>query len=261
MAIEPNRLSHCFAALHAQNRPALVTFLMGGDPDLARSRELLCALPGQGADIVELGMPFSDPAADGPSIQAAGNRALAAGSTLKHILELARAFRAQHAETPLILMGYVNPVFHYGIEAFARDAAAAGVDGVILVDLPPEEEAEFMPHFRAHGIARIRLVTPVTDDTRLAQILPDAEGFVYYIAVAGITGTKGATAEAIAAGVARVKRHTTLPVVAGFGIRTPEQAATLAPHLDGIVVGSALVERASKGEDVGELVRRLRGAL
>lgn len=255
------RLSTLFSTLKTQNRPALVTFTMAGDPDLARSEALLLSLPGAGADIVELGMPFSDPAADGPSIQAAGVRALKAGTKTKDVLGIAARFRAAHPITPLILMGYYNPILHYGPEAFARDAAAAGADGVIVVDLPPEEEAELATPLAAHRLAFIRLIAPTTGDARLARILRNASGFVYTIGVKGITGTTSAASEDIAARVAHLREFTSLPIVAGFGIRTPEQAAALKASTDGIVIGSAIVERAHNASAALAFMRELAAAI
>ena len=238
-----DRLAARFTALKRAGRGGLVTFVTAGDPDAATSRAILLGLPEAGADVVELGMPFSDPVADGPAIQAASERALKAGATLRKTLELARAFRAAHAETPLVLMGYYNPIYRYGVDAFARDAAAAGVDGLIIVDLPPEEADELAGPARAAGLHLIRLVTPTTDAKRLPVVLEGAGGFVYYVAIAGITGTRSAAAGSIASAVARIRRATELPVAVGFGIKTPAQAGEISRIADAAVVGSSLVER------------------
>jgi tryptophan synthase alpha chain len=238
-----SRLSDTFTRLCAENRAAFVPFIMAGDPDRAASERLLAGLPAAGADIIELGMPFSDPMADGPSIQAAGLRALKAGMTLVSVLDMARAFRARNTDTPLVLMGYYNPVYHYGPERFARDAVAAGVDGVILVDLPPEEEAEFAGPARAAGLDLIRLVSPVTDGQRLSRIAQSASGFLYYVSLTGVTGAAAAPLEQTQAAVSRIKAASNLPVGVGFGIRTPAQAAAVARFADAVIVGSAIVDR------------------
>jgi tryptophan synthase alpha chain len=243
------RLDSRFAELKQQGRAAFVTFLMAGDPDLDTSLELLKALPKAGADIIEIGMPFTDPMADGPAIQAAGLRALKAGTTLKKTLDLVRAFRKDDDATPLVLMGYYNPIYIYGVEPFLVDAKAAGVDGLIIVDLPPEEDAELcLPAIKA-GLNFIRLATPTTDDKRLPAVLANTSGFVYYVSVTGITGAASADASVVSAAVTRIKRHTPLPVCVGFGIRTPEAARDIARHADGAVVGSALVDALSRSLD------------
>ena len=235
-----SRLTRTFAAL---NRPALITFVTAGDPSPAQSALILDALIEGGADIVELGMPFSDPMADGPSIQASSLRALAAQTTLITTLHQAAAFRVAHPDTPLILMGYLNPILAHGAARFAADAAQAGVDGVIVVDLPPEEAPDLAPQLAAHGLHLIRLATPTTDAARLPQVLAGASGFLYYVSVAGITGAGSATADTIGEAVARLKAATDLPVAVGFGIRTPEQAAAVARSgADAVVVGSAIVD-------------------
>jgi tryptophan synthase alpha chain len=248
-ATAADRVAARFAALKAAGRGGLVTFVTAGDPDEATSRAILLGLPDSGADIVELGMPFSDPVADGPAIQAASERALKAGMTLRKTLGLARAFRAAHADTPLVLMGYYNPIYHYGVDAFTRDAAAAGVDGLIVVDLPPEEAEELSAPARAAGLHMIRLATPTTDARRLPLVLEGAGGFVYYVAIAGITGTRSAAIDSITEAVARIRKATELPVAVGFGIKTPEQAAEVASVADAAVVGSSLVERIVAGLD------------
>jgi tryptophan synthase alpha chain len=247
----PTRIDRRFAELSRQDRAALVTFVMAGDPDPAASLAILKALPAAGADVIELGMPFTDPMADGPAIQAAGLRALRAGTTLAKTLEIAAAFRASDDTTPLVLMGYYNPVYVYGIEAFLRDAKAAGVDGLIVVDLPPEEDQELCLPALAAGLNFIRLATPTTDDARLPAVLANTSGFVYYVSITGITGAAAPEISKVAAAVRRIKAHTRLPVAVGFGVKNAESAAAIAAHADGVVVGSALVERvrASLGSD------------
>ena len=235
------RIDRRFAELKTEGRAALVTFLTAGDPDPATSLALVCALPAAGADVIELGMPFTDPMADGPAIQMSSQRALKAGQTLKKTLELVRAFRGSNDATPLVLMGYYNPIYVYGVDRFLRDATSAGVDGLIIVDLPPEEDEELcLPALKA-GLNFIRLATPTTDDKRLPAVLANTSGFVYYVSITGITGAATPDAEKVAAAVARIKRHTKLPVAVGFGVRTAEQAAGIASGADGVVVGSALV--------------------
>ena len=237
-----SRLDQCFASLKAARRAALVTFVTAGDPDLATSQALLEALPGAGADIIELGMPFTDPMADGPAIQASALRALQGGQTLRKTLAMAAQFRRANAGTPLILMGYYNPIYVYGVDAFLRDARAAGVDGLIVVDLPPEEDEELcLPAIKA-GLAFIRLATPTTDDARLPAVLANTSGFVYYVSIAGITGAAAPDADAVGAAVARIKAHTHLPVAVGFGVKDASSAAAIAAKADGVVVGSALIE-------------------
>jgi tryptophan synthase alpha chain len=236
------RIDSRFAELKKQGRSALVTFVMAGDPDPAASLEVLKALPKAGADIIEIGMPFTDPMADGPSIQAAGLRALKSGMTLKKTLEMVRSFRKDDDSTPLVLMGYYNPIYIYGVDQFLIDAKSAGVDGLIIVDLPPEEDTELcLPAMKA-GLNFIRLATPTTDDKRLPAVLANTSGFVYYVSITGITGSASADAKVVGEAVARIKRHTKLPVCVGFGIRTPEAARAIAENADGAVVGSALVD-------------------
>ena len=231
-----------FAQLKKEGRSAFVTFVMGGDPDPETSLAIVKALPQAGADIIEIGMPFTDPMADGPSIQAAGLRALKAGMTLKKTLQLVPSFREGDAATPIVLMGYYNPIYIYGVDKFLDDAKAAGVDGLIIVDLPPEEDTELcIPALKA-GLNFIRLATPTTDDKRLPAVLANTSGFVYYVSITGITGAAAADSSAVGAAVARIKRHTALPVCVGFGIRTPETARAIAANADGAVVGTALVD-------------------
>jgi tryptophan synthase alpha chain len=235
-------------AAFAKNRAALVAFVTAGDPHPDTTPAILDALVESGADIVELGMPFTDPMADGPAIQAGSIRALKAGTTLRKTLALAADFRARHADVPLILMGYVNPIFAYG-GAFTADAAAAGVDGLIIVDLPPEEDAELGPALRDAGLSLVRLATPTTDAGRLPAVLDGASGFLYYVSIAGVTGTREIETDAVADAVAEIKKHTDLPVAVGFGIRTPEQAAAIARIADGVVVGSAIVDLIGENPD------------
>lgn len=236
------RIDTRFAELKKAGRSAFVTFLMAGDPDPSTSLEIIKALPKAGADVIEIGMPFTDPMADGPSIQAAGLRALKAGMTLKKTLELVRGFRKDDNATPIVLMGYYNPIYIYGVDKFLVDAKSAGVDGLIIVDLPPEEDDELcLPAMKA-GLNFIRLATPTTDDKRLPAVLANTSGFVYYVSITGITGAAAADSSAVSAAVARIKRHTKLPVCVGFGIRTPETARAIASHANGAVVGTALVD-------------------
>ena len=236
------RIDARFADLKREGRAAFVTFLMAGDPDPETSLAIIKALPTAGADIIEVGMPFTDPMADGPSIQAAGLRALKAGMTLKKTLEMVRAFREGDNATPLVLMGYYNPIYIYGVDRFLCDAKSAGVDGLIIVDLPPEEDAELCePALRA-GLNFIRLATPTTDDKRLPAVLANTSGFVYYVSITGITGAAAVNSSTVGEAVARIKRHTTLPVCVGFGIKTPEAAQAVAGRADGAVVGTALVD-------------------
>ncbi|WP_439407496.1 tryptophan synthase subunit alpha [Bradyrhizobium sp. DASA03076] len=236
------RIDTRFAELKKQGRSAFVTYVMAGDPDPATSLEIVKALPKAGAEIIELGIPFTDPMADGPSIQAAGLRALKVGMTLKKTLELVRDFRKDDNATPLVLMGYYNPIYIYGVDKFLADAKAAGVDGLIIVDLPPEEDDELcIPALKA-GLNFIRLATPTTDDKRLPAVLANTSGFVYYVSIAGITGAAAADANVVGDAVARIKRHTGLPICVGFGIRTPEAARAIAEKADGSVVGTALVD-------------------
>jgi tryptophan synthase alpha chain len=248
------RIEERFAALKTQGRAALVTFTMAGDPDTETSLAIAKALPSAGADLIELGMPFTDPMADGPAIQAAGVRALAAGQTMKKTLAMVREFRKADGTTPIVLMGYYNPIYIYGVDRFLTDAKAAGVDGLIVVDLPPEEDSELcLPTLKA-GLNFIRLAAPTTDDKRLPAVLNNTSGFVYYVSITGITGAAAPDAGKVTTAVQRIKRHTKLPVAVGFGVKTAEQARAIAAGADGVVVGSALVEalRASlKGGKAG----------
>jgi tryptophan synthase alpha chain len=236
------RIDKRFAALKSEGRAALVTFLMAGDPDETAALAIIKALPAAGADVIELGMPFTDPMADGPAIQAAGLRALNAGQTMRKTLHTVRAFRDDDDATPIILMGYYNPIYIYGVDKFLADAKTAGVDGLIIVDLPPEEDEELcLPALKA-GVNFIRLATPTTDDKRLPAVLANTSGFVYYVSLTGITGSAIANTDDVKAAVARIKRHTRLPVAVGFGVKTAAHARTIAEGADGVVVGTALVE-------------------
>src|SRR3981189_2401475 len=236
------RIDARFAQLAQQGRSAFVTFLMAGDPDPKTPLEIVKARPQAGADIIEIGMPFTDPMADGPSIQAAGLRALKAGATLKKTLAMVRAFRKDDSTTPLVLMGYYNPIYIYGVDQFLVDAKSAGVDGLIIVDLPPEEDTELcLPAMKA-GLNFIRLATPTTDDKRLPAVLANTSGFVYYVSITGITGMAAPDTGRVAAAVSRIKRHTALPVAVGFGVKTAAHARAIASGADGVVVGSALID-------------------
>ncbi|MGE0024625.1 MAG: tryptophan synthase subunit alpha, partial [Hyphomicrobium sp.] len=245
------RIDRRFAALKEQGRAGLVAFVTAGDPDLATSKAILLGLPKAGADIIELGMPFSDPMADGPAIQASSLRALKAGQTMRKTLDLVRAFRETDADTPIVLMGYYNPIYVYPSEAFLDEAAAAGVDGLIVVDIPPEADDELCLPAVARGLNFIRLATPTTDDKRLTTVLKNTSGFLYYVSITGITGAGSADPQDVQLQVARLKRATTLPVAVGFGVRTPEQVRAMAEVADAVVVGSALVRaiETSLGED------------
>src|SRR3712207_4304815 len=244
-----SRIAARFAALRRENRGALIPFVEAHDPDAGTSMAILRGLPAAGADLIEIGIPFSDPMADGPAIQGAAQRALKTGADTADVLAMVREFRAGDAETPVVLMGYYNPVLSYGVERFCAAAAAAGVDGLIVVDVPPEEADEVEPHTTAHDLDLIRLVAPTTDDARLPRVLAATSGFVYYVSITGITGTRSATAEHLAEVVPRIRRHTDLPVAIGFGIRTPQQAAEAARLADAAVVGSALVDTLAAGLD------------
>ncbi|CAD5250870.1 MULTISPECIES: tryptophan synthase subunit alpha [Halomonadaceae] len=254
-----SRLEHCFAALKQQNRPALVSYLTAGDPDAETSRRLLHGLPKAGVDIIELGMPFSDPMADGPAIQKAALRALNNGQTQAKTLEMVRRFREEDSTTPIVLMGYYNPIYCYGVERFLTDAAKAGVDGLIVVDLPPEHDEELCQPAAQHNIDFIRLATPTTDAKRLPKVLANASGFIYYVSVAGVTGGSAPTPERLEGAVAGLREHTELPIAVGFGIRTAEQAATIGRFSDAVVVGSALVDCIENANTPDEAVERVHG--
>lgn len=254
-AVNP-RIAKRFSKLKTEKRAGLVTFTMAYDPEYDTSLNIMKALPHAGADVIEIGMPFSDPMADGPSVAAAGNRALLAGAKLHGVLEMVGQFRVEDSDTPVILMGYYNPVLHYGIEAFARDAKLAGIDGLIIVDLPPEEDEELLHATKASNIALIKLLTPTTDEARLKTILEKANGFLYYVSVAGITGTKSASLDSVRQGLQLFRAHTDLPIVVGFGIKTPEQAADIASVADGVVVGSALVNHVAAHPESRAVAKR-----
>ncbi len=243
------RIEQRFGQLRAEGRAGLVTYLACGDPDRASFEKILAGLPGAGADLIEIGMPFSDPMADGPAIQAASRRALKSGMTLAKTLDVLRRFRKGDALTPVVLMGYYNPIYRYGVPRFLKEAKAAGCDGLIVVDLPPEHDEELCLPALAAGIDFIRLATPTTDDKRLPTVLRNASGFIYYVAIAGITGTKSADSGEVNKAVARLRRHTGLPVAVGFGIKNPAQAAEVSRVADAAVVGSALVETVAKHLD------------
>ena len=244
-----SRIGKRFAALKSEGRAGLVAYLVAGDPDFETSTRLFEGVVAAGADLIEIGMPFSDPMADGPLIQAAGMRALKSGMTLRKTLALVKHLRARDPDTPYVLMGYYNPIYRYGAEAFAKDAAAVGVDGLIIVDLPPEEDPELAEPARKAGLDLVRLATPTSDAHRLPTIVERASGFIYYVAIAGITGTGSADAGAVRDAVARIRRFTELPVAVGFGIKTPEQAAEVARAADAAAVGSALVDRLAQNLD------------
>lgn len=250
------RIDVRFVALRAEGRAAFIPFITAGDPDLERSTEILKALPAAGADIIELGMPFTDPMADGPAVQEAGLRALAAGQTLKRTLAMVADFRTVDPDTPIVLMGYFNPIFSHGAEKFCSDAAEAGVDALIIVDLPPEEDDEILEAARAKDISLIRLATPTTDDNRLPTVLNNTSGFVYYVSFTGITGAASLDTEAVAAAVRRLKSHSDLPIAVGFGIKTAEQAAAVASVADAAVVGSAIVNKVKDANGDGEAAVR-----
>jgi tryptophan synthase alpha chain len=247
-----SRITERFVALKKNKRAGLVTFVTANDPTPVIFREILEGLPSAGADVIEIGMPFSDPMADGPSIQASSQRALKHHTTLANVLAAVAEFRIDHPDTPIVLMGYYNPIYKYGPQEFARDAAKAGVDGVIVVDLPPEEAEELDVHLRASNIHLIFLAAPTSSDARLPAILQHASGFLYYVSITGITGTAVADEAAVAKAVARLRRHTDLPIAVGFGIKTPEQASAIARHCDAAVVGSAIVDVIAKSVATGK---------
>ena len=257
-----DRLASAFAGCREQGRAALVTFVTGGDPSPAATPAILDALVEGGADIIELGMPFTDPMADGPAIQRANLRSLAAGTTTRHLLDIARGFRERHSSVPVVLMGYANPMLARGADWFAREAAAAGVDGVICVDIPPEEDDALGPALRQAGLHLVRLATPTTDLTRLPAVLDGASGFIYYVSVAGITGMQQAAQQSIEAAVARLRAGTDLAIAVGFGVRSPEQAAAIGRVADGVVVGSAIVDLVgTEGANAPAAVRHFVSAL
>lgn len=253
-----SRITDTFERLAREGRKAFVSYIMAGDPDEATSREILAGLPGAGVDIIELGFPFTDPMADGPTIQLAGQRALAAGMTLRKTLAMVRDFRQQDTTTPIVLMGYYNPVYVYGVERFVADAVAAGVDGLIVVDLPPEEDEELCLPANAAGLHFIRLATPTTDDRRLPKVLQNTSGFIYYVAITGITGAGSASPETVGAEIARIKRQTDLPICVGFGIKSPQDARAMAAVADGAVVGSSIVAEIAEGKSPAEVLAFVR---
>jgi len=259
------RLEKIFSDCAEKNRAALITFVMGGDPDFATSEKILQALPTFGADIIEIGMPFSDPMADGPVIQAAGQRALKAGINLNHILELAKSLREKHPAVGIVLMGYYNPVYAYGEKKFLVEAKKSGVDGILLVDLPPEEDSEFANEATTHGISLIKLIAPTTPETRMKMIEKKASGFIYYVSIAGITGTHSAKITEVKKSLAKLKKITKLPIAVGFGISQPSIAGLFAKFSDGVVVGSALVEIAghptNSAKSIENFVRELAAAM
>ncbi|MGH1577400.1 tryptophan synthase subunit alpha [Planktotalea sp.] len=248
------RIDAKFAELRASGKKAFVSYIMAGDPDEAISLEIMKGLPAAGVDVIELGLPFTDPMADGATIQLAGQRALDGGMTLQKTLDMARAFRQADDTTPIVLMGYYNPIYSRGVEAFLKDAGEAGIDGLIVVDLPPEEDAELCIPAQAAGLNFIRLATPTTDDGRLPRVLQNTSGFVYYVSITGITGAANAEGADVGPEVARIKSQTDLPVIVGFGIKTPEKSREIAGLSDGAVVGSAIVERIAAGESVAEVL-------
>ncbi|MCX8509811.1 MAG: tryptophan synthase subunit alpha [Rhodobacteraceae bacterium] len=248
------RIDQKFAALRAEGKKAFVAYIMAGDPDLAKSLELMKGLPAAGVDVIELGMPFTDPMADGPTIQLAGQRALEAGQTLQKTLDMVAAFRKDDQLTPIVMMGYYNPIYSRGVDRFLADARAAGVDGLIVVDLPPEEDAELCLPAQKAGLNFIRLATPTTDAKRLPRVLQNTSGFVYYVSITGITGAAAAEAAEVAPEVARIKASSDLPVIVGFGITTPEAAQSIASVADGCVVGSAIVKEIGAGKPVAEVL-------
>ena len=251
------RIDAKFAKLKAEGKKAFVAYIMGGDPDVDTSLAVMKGLPAAGVDVIELGMPFTDPMADGPTIQLAGQRALDGGMTMDKVLGMVRDFRAGDSETPIVLMGYYNPIYSRGVDRFLTDAKAAGIDGLIVVDLPPEEDSELCLPAQAAGLNFIRLATPTTDDKRLPKVLQNTSGFVYYVSITGITGAAAAVATDVAPEVARIKRSTDLPVIVGFGITTADNARDIAGIADGCVVGSAIVKEIGAGKPVAEVLARV----
>ncbi|WP_272011083.1 tryptophan synthase subunit alpha [Roseovarius sp. ZX-A-9] len=254
-----SRIDAKFAELKAAGKKAFVAYVMAGDPDYDTSLEVVKGLPAAGVDIIELGVPFTDPMADGPTIQLAGQRALRAGMTLQRTLDMATEFRKDDDTTPIVLMGYYNPIFNRGVDKFLTDAKAAGIDGLIVVDLPPEEDEELCIPAQAAGLNFIRLATPTTDDKRLPKVLQNTSGFVYYVSITGITGAAAAEATDVGPEVARIKSQTDLPVIVGFGIRTPETSRAIASVADGAVVGSAIVSRIADGDSPADVLRFVKG--
>jgi tryptophan synthase alpha chain len=254
-----SRIETKFATLRAEGRKAFVAYIMAGDPDLATSLDLMKGLPAAGVDVIELGMPFTDPMADGPTIQLAGQRALEGGQTLQKTLDMVAEFRKGDGTTPIVMMGYYNPIYSRGVDRFLKDAVAAGIDGLIVVDLPPEEDAELCIPAQKAGINFIRLATPTTDDRRLPKVLQNTSGFVYYVSITGITGAAAAQAVDVAPEVARIKAATDLPVIVGFGIRSPETARSIASVADGAVVGSAIVKMVEEKKPVAEILGFVQG--
>lgn len=248
------RIDDTFARLASEGKKAFVAYIMAGDPDFETSLEVVKGLPGAGVDVVELGLPFTDPMADGPTIQLAGQRALEGGMTLQKTLDLARAFREEDQTTPIVLMGYYNPIYSHGVDAFLKEAKEAGIDGLIVVDLPPEEDAELCVPSQAAGLNFIRLATPTTDDKRLPRVVQNTSGFVYYVSITGITGAAEAQADDVSPEVARIRAASGLPVVVGFGVNTPEKSRAIAAVADGVVVGSAIVGRIGKGEATADVL-------
>lgn len=253
------RIDDKFADLRAQGRKAFVAYIMAGDPDLTTSLELMKGLPGAGVDVIELGMPFTDPMADGPTIQLAGQRALEGGQTLQKTLDMVVEFRKTDRTTPIVMMGYYNPIYSHGVDRFLIDAKAAGVDGLIVVDLPPEEDAELCIPARDAGLNFIRLATPTTDNKRLPKVLQNTSGFVYYVSITGITGAAAAQSSDVAPEVARIKSQTDLPIIVGFGIRSPETAKAIASVADGAVVGSAIVKMVEEKRSVSDILAFVKG--
>lgn len=248
------RIDTKFAELKAAGRKAFVSYIMAGDPDLDTSLDIMRGLPAAGVDVIELGLPFTDPMADGPTIQLAGQRALEGGMTLKKTLEMARAFRTEDDTTPIVLMGYYNPIYSMGVDSFLVAAKDAGIDGLIIVDLPPEEDSELCLPAQKAGLNFIRLATPTTDDKRLPRVVQNTSGFVYYVSITGITGSAEADAGDVAPEVARIQEQSGLPVIVGFGVNTPEKSKAIAAVADGVVVGSAIVARIGKGDSVAEVL-------
>ncbi len=253
------RIETTFARLSEMNRKAFVAYIMAGDPDIERSLAVMKGLPGAGVDVIELGLPFTDPMADGPTIQLAGQRALEGGQTLAKTLDMVRRFRENDSETPIVLMGYYNPIYSRGVPRFLEEAKEAGIDGLIVVDLPPEEDEELCIPAQKAGLNFIRLATPTTDDKRLPKVLQNTSGFVYYVSITGITGSAEAQAGEVAPEVARIKSQTDLPLIVGFGVKTPETAQAIASIADGTVVGSAIVDRIGRGESAEDVLAFVKG--